>query len=84
MTDSFLYFFPRMGKKERGGYPILKVHLEGPCRFFFFPGRGHNYLLYLLMDSSSPPPGINNEWSSTYIFKNGEIPFSRYSCKTLP
>ena len=40
MTDSFLYFFPRMGKKEGGGYPILKVHLEGPCRFFFLSWEG--------------------------------------------
>ena len=32
--------------------------------FFFFPGRSHNYLLYLLMEFASPPcPGINNEWS---------------------
>ena len=38
MPDSFLYFFPRMGKRGGGGDQILKVHLEGPCRFFFFPG----------------------------------------------
>ena len=31
--------------------------------FFFFPGRGHNYLLYLLMDSSSILLGTNNERS---------------------
>ena len=60
MPDSFLNFFPRIGKKGGGGYPILKVHLEGHAVFFSFPGRSHNYLLYLLMDSSSPPPGINN------------------------
>ena len=36
MPDSFLYFFPRM--ENEGGYPILKVHLEGPCRFFSFLG----------------------------------------------
>ena len=55
------HFLPQNHKV--GGYPTFKVHLEGPCRFFFFSGRGHNYLLYLLMDSSSPPPGINNERS---------------------
>ena len=41
----------------------LKSTFRGAMPFVFFPGRGHNYLLYLLMDSSSPPPRINNEWS---------------------
>ena len=38
MPDSFLYFFPRMENKGGGGYPILKVHLEGSWRFFSFLG----------------------------------------------
>ena len=38
MPDSFLYFFSKDGEQGGGGYPILKVHLEGPCRFFSFIG----------------------------------------------
>ena len=39
MPDSFLYFFPRTENKEgERGYPILKEHLEGSCRFFSFLG----------------------------------------------
>ena len=60
MPGSFLYFFPRTGKKW--GLSNFKSTFRGAIPFSFFPGRGHNYLLYLLMDSSSPPPGINNEW----------------------
>ena len=63
MPDSFLYFFPRMGNK-RVGLSNFKSTFRGAMPFFFFHGRGHSYLLYLLMDFASPPPprGINNEW----------------------
>ena len=69
MPDSFLYFFPRMGKKCGGGGRLsnFKSTSGGAMPFLFFPGRGHNYLLYLLMDSSSPPRGINNEWFLTKL-----------------
>ena len=63
MPDSFLYFFPRIENKE-GGLSNFKSTFRGVMAFFFFPGRGHNYLLYLLMEfASAPCPGINNEWS---------------------
>ena len=63
MPDSFLYFFPRMENKG-GGLSNFKSTLRGVVPFFSFPGRGHDYLLYLLMDfASPPPPHLNNEWS---------------------
>ena len=55
MPDSFLYFFPRMAKKGEGGYPILKVHLEGLCRFFSFLG-GVITICYQVTDGFCQPP----------------------------
>ena len=65
MPDSFFYFFPMIENKGGGGGRLsnFKSTFRGVMPFFFFPGRGHNYLLYLLLDFASPLPGINNEWS---------------------
>ena len=70
MPDSFLYFFPRMENRWGGGGGLsnFKSTFRGVMPFFFFPGRGHNYLLYVLMDfASSPPPSISNEWSLCFV-----------------
>ena len=57
MPDSSLYFFPRMEDGGGGGLSNFKSTFRVVMPFFFFPGRGHKYLLYLLVDfASSPPP----------------------------
>ena len=75
MSDSFLYFFPRMGNKGGGGgLSNFKSTFTRAMPFFFFHGRGNNYLLYLLMDFASPPTplplGIKNEWFLRQCHRN--------------
>ena len=60
-----LFFYPRIFQVHKcvSCKPVFKSTFRGVMLFSVFLGRGQNVLLCFLMDFTSPPPGINNEWS---------------------